>query len=342
MGKRLIICSDGTWNKPNQKDRGQVCPSNVYKISRAIRPVAADGREQLVFYDQGVGTGGGLDRWTGGAFGHGLDKNIEDNYRFIVENFVEGDEVYFFGFSRGAYTVRSTAGLIRNSGILKREFIQKIPEAMRLYRRQDVHPDSEIAKNFKDDYAYVTRIKFIGVWDTVGALGIPVGWLRWITRKKYEFHDVQLSRQVENAFHALAIDERRRTFSPTLWKIRQDGRQQVKQVWFAGVHSNIGGGYADSGLSDVTLMWMKENASRCGLEFDEDYIRQNIKPNPLGEIRDSKTGIFKLFSDYLRLLMTREDGRERIHDNALQRFEESPDYKPQNLKSYLDKRNDFI
>jgi len=335
MSKKIVVCSDGTWNKPDQKKDDQYSPSNVVKFARAVLPESTKGETQIVFYDPGVGTSGGLDRITGGAFGHGLDKNVEDNYRFIIHNFSEGDEIFLFGFSRGAFTVRSTAGLIRNCGILKKENSDKIPMALKLYRRKDAKPDSPDAEEFIKKYALKTKIKFIGVWDTVGSLGIPIGWLRWITKRKYQFHDVQLSSQIQNAYHALAIDEKRSTFKPTLWSAKEDVDQSVEQVWFPGVHSSIGGGYPDSGLSDIAFKWMKDKAVECGLEFDQEFINKTIRPNHLGELPDSKTGIFKYGSDYFRPLERQKGGREKVDNCAIRRHETMDEYRPKNLVEYL-------
>lgn len=335
MSKKIIVCSDGTWNKPDQKKGDKYSPSNVVKMARAILPENKNGETQIVFYDPSVGTSGKVDRLTGGAFGRGLDKNVEDNYRFIIYNFSEGDEIFLFGFSRGAFTVRSTAGLIRNCGILKKENSEKIPEALKIYRSRAARPDSYDAENFMEKYAVKAKINFIGVWDTVGSLGIPIGWLRWITKRKYQFHDVQLSSQVKNAYHALAIDEKRSTFKPTLWSVKEGADQSVEQVWFPGVHSSIGGGYSDSGLSDIAFKWMKDKAIDCGLEFDQEFIKKTIKPNHLAEIPDSKTGIFKFSADYFRPINKLKGGCEKVDNCAVGRYETINDYRPKNLIEYL-------
>jgi uncharacterized protein (DUF2235 family) len=338
MNKRIVICSDGTWNTPDQKDGGENRPSNVVKMARAIAANSPDGKPQIVFYDQGVGTSWGLDRLTGGAFGKGLEKNIEDAYRFLMHNFEDGDEIFFFGFSRGAYTVRSTAGLIRNSGILKKIYAEKFPEAYKLYRKKDVHPDSEKAKQFRSSFSQVVTTKFIGVWDTVGALGIPVRGLRFLTKGLHEFHDVELSRFVKNAFHALAIDEKRGPFKPSLWESKKKEGQVIEQVWFAGVHSNIGGGYQDSGLSDITFKWMKEKAENCGLAIDEKYIDKVIHPNPAGVLRNSKVSFYKFTKGYTRPIGQGKGDNEAVHPKVVVRHKvDPPPYRPKNLVEYLKK-----
>jgi uncharacterized protein (DUF2235 family) len=174
-----------------------VCASNVTKIARCIAPVDCNGVQQLVFYDKGVGTGR-FDRLLGGAFGWGLKKKILDAYRFLMTTFDPGDELFFWGFSRGAYTVRSTFGLIRNSGLLKPQFAQRLEGAYALYRRRDdaLHPDGIESELFRRSYSWEPRAKFIGVWDTVGALGLPVGGVLQFINKRWSFHDMTLIRAV--------------------------------------------------------------------------------------------------------------------------------------------------
>jgi hypothetical protein len=179
-----VICSDGTWFTPEHRSKGVVTPSNVYKMACAVKPRAGDDKAQIVLYNKGVGTGGIWDRFAGGAFGRGLFKNIEDAYFFLVHNYTPGDEIYLCGFSRGAYTVRSTAGLIRKCGLLHKIHADKFGDAYKLYRRRDATPDTPEAIKFREDYAQNIRIKFIGVWDTVGALGIPFGFLAFLWMKE--------------------------------------------------------------------------------------------------------------------------------------------------------------
>lgn len=340
MSKRLVVCCDGTWNTPDQKDRGKVRPSNVAKMALAVATRGAGGGVQQIFYDKGVGTGLSLDRLLGGAFGAGLSQNIEDAYRFLVENYEDGDEIFLFGFSRGAYTARSTAGLIRNSGLLKREHAKRFDDAYALYRRKDdeSHPAAVEAQIFRKMYSWEVRIRFIGVWDTVGALGIPLRGLRFVNKLLgLEFHDVKLSRYVDNACQALAIDEKRKPFLPAIWEQQEHAvGQKLEQVWFAGVHTNIGGGYEDSGLSDIAFMWMKKKAEACGLEFDEAAVGSlGINPDWNGELRDSKTGLYALTGDYIRPIGKAPNANEAVQPEAKRRFEQRADYKPENLAEYL-------
>ncbi|MDQ6609749.1 MAG: DUF2235 domain-containing protein, partial [Bacteroidota bacterium] len=287
--KRIVTCSDGTWNKPDLKDKGIEVKTNVAKMYESICSKGKNDIEQVKIYDQGVGTGNTLkDKIVGGATGLGLDRHIKDMYTFFVINYNKGDEIYLFGFSRGAYTARSIAGFIRNCGILKPEYIHLVDKAYSLYRDRNNYstPDSDLMRSFRAAYCIenITPIHFIGVWDTVGSLGIPLPWYQLANRNKYKFHDVTLSSTIRNAYHALAIDERRALFSPTLWKksktVSNDPEhpQQMEQRWFAGVHSNVGGGYADSALSNITLKWLMEKAEAVGLCYNDPT---SIIANPL-------------------------------------------------------------
>jgi uncharacterized protein (DUF2235 family) len=332
--KRLVLCSDGTWNSPDQTDRGERCPSNVVLTARSVAPQDRAGVAQVVFYDRGVGTAWGMDKLVGGAFGTGLSRNVEDGYRFLVDNHAAGDHVFMFGFSRGAYTVRSIAGLIRKCGLLEKRHVGRFPDAYALYRDRATGPDDPKAMRFRNDFSRAMRLRFLGVWDTVGALGVP-GMMGFLSRY-HQFHDVTLSRSVERAYHAVAIDERRKWFKPALWKTQDVPGQIVEQVWFAGVHTNVGGGYADTGLSDVAFQWMKQKAQEAGLEFDEEAIRAVGRPDPLGEMRNSKKGMYRLLPDLVRPIGMQENGCESVHPSVFDRMRRKlPRYRPENLIEWM-------
>jgi len=337
--KRIVLCADGTWNRPDQVDRGQTRPSNVAKFALAVAR-EGNGARQVLFYDKGVGTSWNQ-RLIGGAFGVGLNRNIRDVYLFLAEQYEPGDDVYLFGFSRGAYTVRSAAGLIRNAGLLRRQYLHKFREGFKLYRRRDSasHPTQIEATLFRKMYSHEIRIRFIGVWDTVGAYGIPLRGLRSVNRLLgLEFHDVQLSRWVDFAYQALAIDEKRGPFTPAIWIPHpQAVGQTLEQAWFAGVHTNIGGGYLDTGLSDLAFEWMRSKAEACGLAFAEEEIAA-LKINPLatGELRNSKTGLYVLARDYNRPIGVAGAGsNETVHPSAMERYRADPAYRPTELVKYL-------
>ncbi len=354
--RRLIVCADGTWNTPDETDDDKPVPTNVVKIQRAIKAVAGDGVSQIAYYHSGVGTHGFLDRVAGGVTGEGLDQNILDCYEFLVSNYVPGDELYFFGFSRGAYTVRSLSGLIRNSGIVKAVYASMAPEAFSLYRDRDPakHPNGQAATAFRAAFSYETPIQCIGVWDTVGALGIPIGIFQQLSEAQYSFHDVSLSSRVLNAFHALAIDEQRKPFAPTLWtqpKADADAKANwLEQAWFPGVHSNVGGGYVDTGLSDVAFDWMIERVrARCPLEFDDAYITGHVKPSCLGTLYDSMSAAYKALGPHIRSIDAYGNAVpppdcytwEYVHSSARERATKvaapPPGYAPQNFVAYRDR-----
>jgi uncharacterized protein (DUF2235 family) len=342
--KRLIVFCDGTWNTPDQKDRGVVCPTNVVKLRNLVELDAPNAVGQLPYYDKGVGTGDIVDRAFGGAFGIGLSHNIRDAYEFLSQNYEDGDHIFLFGFSRGAYTVRRTVGMIRKLGLLPRindnEAREKIiKQGYDVYLIREGGPDSAPAQEFRRQYGTrPARIRCLGVWDTVGAYGIG-GVLNQLSSlaSKSRFHDRVLSGIVDCAYHAVAIDEGRRLFGPTLFEEGQtalaEGKQVLEQSWFAGVHSNIGGGYQDSGLSDITLYWMAARAESCGLYLEPGW-RDKIAPSSIGELRDSRTGFYKLMGKAEREIGEQKNGFEKAHMRALDRMVRDPSYEPANLVKY--------
>ncbi|PCJ22436.1 MAG: hypothetical protein COA96_14490 [SAR86 cluster bacterium] len=324
--KRIAIFADGTWNSP---EKGGA--TNVLQMTRAVRPKAA-GIEQVAFYDWGVGTD--RKKLSGGVSGAGIDKNITDCYRFIVHNYNPGDELYFFGFSRGAYTVRSLAGFIRNCGLLKREHADRIPEAYKLYRKRSkaTGPNETEAVKFRSDYAVadITYIEFVGVWDTVGALGIPVPFWGSLGEKEFLFHDTQPSKIVRHARHAMAIDENRIDFAPTTWSNKPG--LDLLQVWFAGVHSDVGGGYAESGLSHCASKWMLKEASKTGLKFESHFV-SSLNPNPADKQHNERKGVYLARKKFQRELVG------PVHKSVKQRWllnAQGYQHKCKPLKTLLD------
>lgn len=347
MPKRLVVCCDGTWNTPDQVDQGMPTQTNVTKVALAVALRDGNGVEQRVFYHKGVGTAA-FDHWRGGALGSGLSKNVQDAYMFLVENYDPSDDIFLFGFSRGAYTARSTAGLVRNSGLLKRQYAGKLDEAYKLYRDRSKasHPTAVEAQLFRKSFSLEVRIKFIGVWDTVGALGIPVaGPGVQLINDHWKFHDVKLSSYVDNAFQALAIDEHRKPFTSSIWEQQPHAvNQTLEQVWFAGVHSNVGGGYADTGLSDIALLWMARKAQGYGLALDFAAANVAVGPDPRGTLRDSMTWYYKRLGELVRPIgaprVDDESGQpvvtqESVADKAEARWKGDPNYRPDNLRNYL-------
>lgn len=358
MAKRLVVCCDGTWNFADQPSK-----TNVAKVALALRPGSTDGKEQRVYYHSGVGTQR-RERLRGGALGVGLSRNVVDAYRFLVETYEPDDELFLFGFSRGAFTARSLAGLLRNCGVLRRDHADRIPEAWALYRDRIEKPNGAAATLFRRSYARETEIRFIGVWDTVGALGIPVPGAAWLRpaadrfNRRWAFHNTELSSWVRSAFHALAVDEQRSAFRPTLWH-QQPGAdrqgQELKQVWFAGVHCDIGGGYKETGLSDVALLWMVDQARRYGLDFDTDVLGEagpkvmrpqesidfRVRPDGSGTLHSSRTALYRLSKPLHRPLGAavdnkgEPDGNEFLAVPAKERYDRDTGYRPPELERYL-------
>ena len=302
--KRIVICCDGTWNEPHKTRQ-----TNVRKLFEAVLSSAADGTRQVPWYDGGVGTEGSFfEKLKDGAFGYGLGKNVQDAYTEIVRQYQPGDHLYLFGFSRGAYTARSTLGMVRKCGVLRPGLVGQVQEAWTFYKNS-VHPTSDDAKAFRHNYAvlvqepdqeeddYIPRARLIGVWDTVGSLGIPVGRFR----EKYQFHDVALTSWVENGYQALAIDERRKDYAPALWEQnpKAEATQHVEQRWFAGVHSDVGGGAGaegDDAQSDRCLRWILDKARACGLEFNEALLERTVSSRDDGKLHLEPGLLFRLIN----------------------------------------------
>lgn len=351
MPKRLVMCCDGTWNTPDQASDRQPCPTNVTKVALSVAPTDGQGIRQCLYYHPGVGTGR-WDHFRGGAFGVGLSANVIDTYRFLVENYEPGDELFFFGFSRGAFTARSTVGMVRNSGILRRTNADRIEEAYALYRSREAHPRGVAATLFRRSYSHEPRIRFIGVWDTVGSLGIPnLGFgLSRLFNRRWQFHDTALSSHVDAAFQALAIDEKRRPFAPAVWQPQPEAvNQVVEQIWFTGVHCDVGGGYPDTSLSDLALLWLAEKARACGLAFAPGAFPADgreaaapgtsvdftVNPEPLGRLHNSRTKFYRLIRPYSRPIGTTDPADESAASTAALRYDKDPEYRPANLAAYL-------
>ncbi len=329
MSKKLVVFCDGTWNDLRMVDR-----TNVSRLAKCVAPLSRDRKHQVVFYDEGVGVGVNVSNLSdelvklwGGAFGRGLDRKIEAAYRFIVLNFEPEDDVYVFGFSRGAYTARSLCGLIRKCGIVKRTSFDMIPQAMSLYRDMR-HPRDPAMIDFRTAYSHpqaagpedhdrlgITaappeapksrleevfqyrpegsyRMMYVGLWDTVGSLGVPDRFrLLQIFNRKYSFHDTNASSLLSSVRHAVSIDEDRRVFSSAGvdnidplnlqwgaaagWDVADPANamfvpyhhRPYQQRWYPGDHGAVGGGNPEPGLSSHTLLWIAEGAEWAGLNL---------------------------------------------------------------------------
>lgn len=337
--KRIVICADGTWNVRDQLDKAtkKRRPTNVTKVARAILPRAANGIDQIVFYHDGVGTSAGLDKFTGGAFGRGIERNIRELYRSILYNYEPGDELFFFGFSRGAFTVRTLAGFMSKVGLLQKDDDYYIPEIYACYESSQGPGSAAWTRAFHNVQG--TRpcppIKFVGVWDTVGALGAPGFLGQLFNRRKYQYHAIGLNAHIQNAYHALAIDERRKPFAPAIWKRWEGWAGTLEQAWFPGVHSNVGGGYSPDGLANEALHWMVEKAEGLGLEFDKSFLA-HYRPCFNSVLQDSMSTMYKLLGPYVRPIGRQLEDGESVHQSAFDRVSlPACDYAPGNLAAYL-------
>ncbi len=335
--KRLIVCCDGTWQKLSSN-----YPTNVVKIAKAIKTSAKDKTPQIVFYDEGIGTGNKVDKLLGGAFGKGIDQSIQEAYRFLCLNYEKGDEIYLYGFSRGAYITRSLVGLIYCSGLLHRNNIRQAPRAYEIYRKRTKPgkvstPETTEAIDFRQKYGDRVPITFLGCWDTVGSLGIPdqTSWLsvdKWVN-EKYQFHDISLSPIIQNARHAVAIDEIRKVFDVTpMVKSSKNPHQNLCQVWFPGEHGCVGGGTEEhSGLSDGALKWMidESKALGLGLEFDESQVPDASKLDAATPFNNAPKGVFALTPRNLRRV-----DFPHFHPSVIKRWSLLESYRPENLARY--------
>jgi uncharacterized protein (DUF2235 family) len=334
VNKNIVLCSDGTGNQ-DIKARG----TNVYKLYEAVNihdhKAAPTLRPQIAFYDDGVGTQSlRLLKILGGAFGVGFCWNVQKLYRQLARVYVPGDHIYLFGFSRGAYTIRALAGMIQYCGITnisngltepkvfhahvekcwkvfykacfttERDFerIARAPAPVAGHRKEKIARRERLLAHEPDK---ALNIELVGVWDTVGAVAMPVDELKDITDLVWpsRFNDLVPGEEIRRARHALALDDERQTFTPELWnekgekKDQKKGEERIKQVWFAGAHSNVGGGYPKHGMSLVSLDWMMAEAERAGpnneglrfIELDRKYAGTHQDVHD--KLYDSRAGL---------------------------------------------------
>ncbi len=357
---RIAVFCDGTWNSPDIQE-----PTSVHKLHDTL--ISDPSKGQVAVYFQGIGTDERFDgpikkffnRWGGGAFGWGLDAKVKQAYQFIAQAYSDGDEIYLFGFSRGAFTARSVAGMIRKVGIVKDTTPEGINEAFKLYRKRGKrnHPDKEhilkerkrLSPDFatsdadikwRADTSKLVKIAYIGVWDTVGARGVPVAVLgpaAALWNRQYKFHDMALSSLVHSARHALAIDEMRLFYVPAKWDNLDDrsGKKGLnggdtgplrsyQQVWFVGNHSIVGGSAQGQALSVLPLEWVFQGAGRLtqkpGVRFP------HVDPDPLADDDDlvPETGLMKKWRDG-------PHHEWEMHPSVRQRVRGRSDYRPRSI-----------
>lgn len=303
MGSRnLVVCCDGTWNTPDQNKDGLPTPTNVVKLFAACN----DDADQRKYYHPGVGTQGSkMRRMIDGGIGRGLDRNIKSAYKWLCSNYQAGDRIFLFGFSRGAYTVRSLSGFILECGLLdfttlsEEETWGRVDLAYQQgYRKnKDKHVWGKTWPTAVDENGETPDVHFVGVWDTVGARGVPDDMvlldLVIDNPANYRFHNTDLSERVRHAYHAVALDEMRSSFAPTLWRAStRPAGSTFEQVWFAGNHGDVGGGHPECGLSDIALQWVAERAKAQGLKLDDQLLEQ-LKPDSRGVLHSQITGIWR-------------------------------------------------
>ncbi len=342
MPKNIIVCTDGTWNHPAATDvtseNFTSADTNVFKLF-ALLAGEADMRSstsrvktvqgQVALYDDGVGADGiWAVRVAEGATGAGLELKLRDGYQFVSEQYETGDRIFLFGFSRGAFTARSLGGMLTRCGVPAKSRQNEIfaSHAFDVYRRNDPAGTAQ----YRADYqCQDVTIEVIGVWDTVGALGIPLGFFSGLDHLLFRFHDMALHPNVRFGYHALAIDEKRESFAPSLW----DAREGVEQVWFAGVHADIGGGYRETGLSDLALSWMLTKVQPHGMLFGDRAFGANGSPNVTGDplmvpMHDSYKPPFVTVHPAVRAIPP----SAAIHVSVRQRWDKvQPPYRPGNL-----------
>ncbi|GMG86563.1 DUF2235 domain-containing protein [Biformimicrobium ophioploci] len=315
--RRLMIFLDGTWNDSADQ-------TNVYRFARSVHDW--DGSiEQKTYYDPGVGTEWGvLRKFVGGVSGYGTTGNILQAYEWLANNYRAGDEVWVFGFSRGAYAARSLVGMIRKCGLLDIVTDKLLERVSEQYTDQVAEPK---LKAFREKHSSEIDIHFLGVWDTVGALGIP-GMPALSEHGLFSWHDTSLWHRVKHAYHAVALDEHREAYKACLWTGEATTGQQVEQCWFSGAHANVGGGYPDDPLADIALRWMQDKAVAAGLKLN---LCEPAEDAYLAPVTDSYEeflgGVYALTQGdegrYKRPRYVSESGDKylnvRVHDSVLKR-----------------------
>lgn len=342
--RRLVLLFDGTWNKREDT-------TNVWRFRTMLR----HNLDQHVYYDEGVGTAKG-EKVVGGAFGRGLSRKVLQGYLWLMEQYEDesesesgiADEIFIFGFSRGAFTARSLVGVLSISGLLHRDAATHVRDAFELSRTEGVDEGHRVAKTFRSAFSRVVRIKMLGVWDTVGALGFPEVELfprvvRDGAKENAEHKVLELPSIVQHARHALAIDEKRMIFRPTLWPSCSPG-QTLEQRWFAGAHANVGGGYERDALFLRPLQWMQCESSALGLMFRSlvrplgDAFYSCTPRNPLDETLYGVYYFTQKMRDYVRPLFSEAGARESLDYTVLERWIWSPTYSPPQLQHLLGRK----
>lgn len=288
--RNLLLAFDGTWAVPDTELSDGDESTNVWRLVNSLEPFSDEGIEQLSWYFSGVGTEV-FDRVRGGLFGRGLSAKIEQGYASLARHYREGDRVFLSGFSRGAYTARSLAGMLGRVGLVWDPQLTR--QAYELYREGGAAEQ----RQFRMHCARQIPIEAIAVWDTVGALGVPLGLFDEFNQRYYQFHDTQLGSNVHHAFQALAIDEHRRSFAPTLWTPQSVPSQTIEQRWFIGAHSDVGGGVHPCPLSSRSLGWIQRRLQSLGLQCRTVEPVSATALRPTDSWRQFMAGLYALGSE---------------------------------------------
>lgn len=356
--KRLALFLDGTWNSTSDN-------TNVWRLKSLCAPIDSAGCPQLTFYDTGV------NGFWGGTFGKGLIANVVQAYEWLVENYEDSDEIFIFGFSRGAYTARSLAGFIAKYGLLRAGAPLGVNQLYERYRRKEDRTlwkllasqrdgtlgDVSLEERWMLKFAVPAKIKMIAVWDTVGALGVPFLRIPGISRQTLSFLHTGLRVPIENGYHALAIDEHRLSFSPTLWTVKKTtlaeprALNSVEQRWFVGAHANVGGGYHSDVLAQRPLAWVKARAETLGLCFRRAVeVDDTITEAPIADSHAQfMGGVYSRFSSkHYRpigetdVVVQGTDSRtvnETIDSSVFDRWRQDQTYRPPNLRDWAERKS---
>ncbi|KAL9616599.1 MAG: hypothetical protein Q9160_008544 [Pyrenula sp. 1 TL-2023] len=323
--KRLVICCDGTWNNSVSTDSTL---TNVSRLSRCVQDVADDGVAQIVYYHAGIGSGTSrLSNSVDGATGRGISFNVRNVYTFICLNFSHpDDEIYLVGFSRGAYTVRCVASFISSIGLLTKDGLVHLHSLYKHWHKNwaslagdkwPLQPGNPVIRlQAHGMLRRPIKVEACAVWDTVSALGIPIPFgLPSITYDKLVFVEKTIPKGLKNAFQALALNESRKDFRPVLWpEASSSTKCNIRQCWFLGSHSDVGGGYEDTGLANMTLIWMMgQLRAHTNLGISDQSLKQLLYPANLSH---NKVEHFTVH-DHVSLLQAYQ--HSEMHDSGMSR-----------------------
>lgn len=357
--KRIALFLDGTWNNVNDN-------TNVWRL----KSLCTQSPEQAVYYSAGVGTDRS-EHLTGGLFGIGINEEVTNAYQWLVEHYETDAKIFIFGFSRGAFTARSLAGLVSKCGLLKPGSPVSVKQLYARYGQTTMKTVRELAhvaltelsqeEQWIVEYSRAVPIFFQGVWDTVGSLGMPIPLMPNVSREDFAFLETDLRISYKHAYHALAIDEHRKAFAPTLWNKRtlKQGESypprpmdEVEQRWFVGAHANVGGGYADDLLAQIPLQWLMKKAEAHGLEFKDTVVIDGNENTC--QIHDSLAEMAHGFYEFLTLgeHFYRTIGappfdssdavvttiNETIDATVFDRWRSDNAYRPKNLQEWASRR----